>query len=251
MTSTPAAADGSQADRRACLERLRGGVIVSVQAQSHEPFYADAPFCALAQSVLDGGALGLRLAGARHIALMRAAHPDLTIIGLSKPDPIPADARDRVYITPGFADVAELARAGASIVALDATDRPRPEGETVSDIVARARQCFPALGLMADCACMADVRRANVLGFDLISTTLSGYTNATQARDNGAPDFDLLREAVAAAGAPVACEGRLWEPSQVAEAFALGACCVVIGSALTRPHLATRRFVNASPLGAV
>jgi N-acylglucosamine-6-phosphate 2-epimerase len=42
---------------------------------------------------------------------------------------------------------------------------------------------------------------------------------------------------------PVVLEGRIWEPEQVNKAFELGAHCVVIGSAITRPQLITRRFV--------
>jgi len=43
---------------------------------------------------------------------------------------------------------------------------------------------------------------------------------------------------------PVVLEGRIWEPWQVDKAFELGAHCVVIGSAITRPQLITKRFIN-------
>lgn len=235
------------AHRAARVQALRGGVVVSVQAEAHEPFYADAPFGALAEAVVLGGAAGLRVAGTRHLALARARWPELPLIALSKPDPIPANFREIVYITPGVADVAALAVGGVDIVALDATDRPRPGGETLGNIVARVRETWPGLALMADCATEADARRAEALGFDLVSTTLSGYTQQTHARDNGQPDLDLLSAIAANSAIPVVCEGRIWEPAHVAEAFARGAFCVVIGSALTRPHLATRRFVQAAP----
>ena len=43
---------------------------------------------------------------------------------------------------------------------------------------------------------------------------------------------------------PVVLEGRIWEPDEVDRAFELGAHCVVIGSAITRPQLITKRFVQ-------
>ena len=43
---------------------------------------------------------------------------------------------------------------------------------------------------------------------------------------------------------PVVLEGRIWTPEEVDRAFELGAHCVVIGSAITRPQLITKRFVQ-------
>ena len=39
-------------------------------------------------------------------------------------------------------------------------------------------------------------------------------------------------------------EGRIWEPEQVDKAFEIGAHSVVIGSAITRPQLITKRFIE-------
>ena len=58
------------------------------------------------------------------------------------------------------------------------------------------------------------------------------------------PDFDLLANLVKETDKPVVLEGRIWEPEQVDKAFELGAHCVVIGSAITRPQLITKRFVQ-------
>jgi N-acylglucosamine-6-phosphate 2-epimerase len=101
---------------------------------------------------------------------------------------------------------------------------------------------------MADCATQAEAEHAQVLGFDVVGTTLSGYTAETLARGHsGQPDFDLLKQLVQSLTLPIILEGRIWEPSQVTFAFELGAHAVVIGSAITRPQLITKRFVEAIP----
>ena len=45
---------------------------------------------------------------------------------------------------------------------------------------------------------------------------------------------------------PVILEGRIWEPKEVKKAFELGAHSVVIGSAVTRPHLIVKRFIEGA-----
>ena len=77
----------------------------------------------------------------------------------------------------------------------------------------------------------------------MLSTTLSGYTLESPLKNDG-PDFELLKELVEKVDVPVVLEGRIWEPEQVDKAFELGAHCVVIGSAITRPQLITKRFVQ-------
>ena len=53
-----------------------------------------------------------------------------------------------------------------------------------------------------------------------------------------------IKERVKETDKPVILEGRIWEPQEVTKAFELGAHCVVIGSAITRPQLITKRFVQ-------
>ena len=58
------------------------------------------------------------------------------------------------------------------------------------------------------------------------------------------PDFDLVEKLAGNIKAPVILEGRIWEPDEVKKAFSLGAHSVVIGSAITRPQLITKRFTE-------
>jgi N-acylglucosamine-6-phosphate 2-epimerase len=228
-----------------CLELLRGGVVVSVQASQGEPLDRPEILCALAESALNGGACAVRMAQPGNMQFFRRRHPQVPLIGITKPERIPENAHNLVYITPGFADVQSIAGC-CDIVALDATLRPRPSGETLAEIVAQTRAAYPNLLLMADVSTPKEGLNAQTLGFDLIGTTLSGYTAETLSRKDQGPDFELLEGLVAVVDIPVIMEGRLWEPSEVAKAIALGAFAVVIGSAVTRPHEITRRFVQAA-----
>jgi N-acylglucosamine-6-phosphate 2-epimerase len=228
------------------LQEIRCGVVVSVQASGAEPLNTPEILCAMAASALTGGACALRMAQDYNIRVFKDRHPQVPVIGITKPTIIPENAAELVYITPTFADIASLAGC-CEIVAMDATLRPRPSGETLQQLVEKSRVQFPNLLLMADVATLEEALAAEALGFDLISTTLSGYTIDTQASKKSGPDFELLSALISKVKTPIILEGRVWEPAEVRKAFELGAWSVVIGSAVTRPHEITRRFVNAVP----
>ncbi|MDX2085840.1 MAG: N-acetylmannosamine-6-phosphate 2-epimerase [Candidatus Melainabacteria bacterium] len=231
------------------LNQIRGGLVVSVQADGAEPLNQPDILTALAQSVVSGGAMALRLAQPHNIRAIRAALPSIPLIGLTKPEPLPTQAYGQVYITPGWPEMESLVAAGAEMIAMDATARPRPGGETLAVLVERFRKTYPQHWLMADVDTLENGLSAAALGFDCIGTTLSGYTPETLNRDNGLPDWDLLRRLRERVSVPILLEGRVWEPSQVAYAFEQGAHAVVVGSAITRPQLITRRFAQQALAG--
>jgi N-acylglucosamine-6-phosphate 2-epimerase len=230
------------------LDTLNHAVIVSVQADPGEPLNKPECLLAMAMTVVQGGAAGLRLANPENIRLVKEYLPAIPVIGITKPPHPHADPENHVYITPSLWAAESVLQAGADIVAMDATLRPRPTGEALSDIVARCKERFPNALLMADIATQAEAEAAVQLGFDLVGTTLSGYTAETLPRAaSKEPDFELLSTLARTLPVPVICEGRIWEPHHVTRAFELGATAVVIGSAITRPHLITQRFVQAVP----
>jgi N-acylglucosamine-6-phosphate 2-epimerase len=227
----------------------RHSLIASVQASGQEPLNQPSHLLAMAQSCLDGGAHGLRLSDAEVLKALRQQQPTLPLIGLTKPEPLPANPKACVYITPTLADACRMADAGASMVAMDATTgRPRPQ--PLADIVSGFRQAYPTVGLMADCATLADAVNAHTLGFDVLSTTLSGYTTETAEQASALsnlPDFDLLATMVQQCQRPVVLEGRVWTIDQVAHGFTLGAHAVIVGSAITRPYAIVARFLQGVP----
>lgn len=221
------------------IEKLRNKVIVSCQAMPSEPLYKEECMIAMMQSVVKGGAAGLRVAGIRDVANAKKLF-DVPVIGLTKPEVIPKNYKEIVYITPTVSDALALVRAGADIVAFDGTQRPRPDSN-LNDIIKYIK--LNKRLAMADVSTFEEGIKCKDLGADILSTTLSGYT--LESGDRGdEPDFELLERLVKESGLPVVLEGRIWEPEQVTKAFELGAHCVVIGSAITRPQLITKRFIN-------
>jgi N-acylglucosamine-6-phosphate 2-epimerase len=195
---------------------------------------------AMMQSVINGGAKILRVAGARDVKIAKSL--GVTVIGLTKPDELPENWKSVVYITPTLKEVNELIDADADIIAFDGTSRKRDKCslEDIIETIHRAKKIA-----MADISTLKEGINCANLGADIISTTLSGYTNESDTSDDK-PDFDLLQKLVKATDTPVILEGRIWEPNDVRKAFELGAYAVVIGSAITRPQLIVRRFMETN-----
>lgn len=222
------------------LNRIKGTVVVSVQAMPNEPLYLEQCMIGMMKSVVNGGAGALRLAGARDVKNAKKLF-NLPIIGLTKPNIIPKNYKELVYITPNIKDVIELIEAGADVIATDATQRKRPNNEKLQDLIKYIH--INKRLAMADISTLEEGLNAKELGADIISTTLAGYTLESANSPANEPDFELLKQLVEQTQLPVVLEGRIWEPEQVNKAFELGAHCVVIGSAITRPQLITKRFV--------
>ena len=215
------------------LERLRGQLIVSVQADDSSPLRAVQHIVALSKAALTGGAAGLRLRSGEDIAAVRAI-TQVPIIGLTKQ----THPGSEVYITATPDEVREVAAAGADIVAFDGTDLPRPF--TVAELI-QAAHTAGALA-MADISTLAEARAAYQAGADIVGTTMSGYT--PHSPQQSGPDFELMA-ALHSAGLPFIAEGRLNSPELAARAARTGAYAVVVGSAITRPDHVTRWFADA------
>ncbi|MGI5225518.1 N-acetylmannosamine-6-phosphate 2-epimerase [Actinoallomurus sp. CA-142502] len=210
----------------------RGSLVVSCQAPPASPFHGPAGMTLMARAAALGGAAGIRANGAADIAAIHAA-VDLPIIGISKTgDP------DGVYITPTFAAAAPLVSAGASIVGLDATLRPRPE--TLSGLIARIHGEL-GVPVLADVDSVAAGVAAASAGADLVATTLSGYTGGPVPSE---PDLGLVRGLAVELSCPIVAEGRYVTPADVSAAFDAGATAVVVGTAITNPTAITRRLVE-------
>lgn len=216
----------------AVLTELAGKLVVSCQADAGKPLDGESHILALAQSVLLGGAAGIRIQGVRNVRAVRAA-VSVPIIGIVKS--IQPDSP--VYITSRVQEVEALADAGADIIAFDATDRPRPE--TVPALC----QAIHARGLpaMADISTLPEAEAALAADADVVGTTLAGYTDHSRQIDG--PDFVLMQD-LATRGLPFVAEGRIWTPEEAQRAFEIGAQFVVVGSAITRPDVITRRFID-------
>ncbi len=222
------------------LDKIKNGLIVSCQAEDHEPLGKPEILAAMAKSAVLGGAVGIRACYPKNIQFIINT-VTVPVIGIVKKQYFDS----QVFITPTIADALAVAETKPEIIALDATDRIRPNGESLSDIVTELRLKSSSL-LMADIAVFDDAGKALDLGFDIIGTTLSGYTNVKKTVEPYEPDFELIEKLVKVYGSqiPIIAEGRIWTPEQARKALDLGVHAVVVGSAITRPTLITERFVK-------
>jgi glucokinase-like ROK family protein len=215
---------------------IRGKLVVSCQAWPGDPLDDVEALRRIARSVIESGAVGLRLHGAEQIAAIRqdTAAP---IIGIDK-----QYFDGKLRITPDFASAARLAAAGASIIALDCTGRQWAQGDPWREIVARIHAEWK-LPVMADIATLREGLAAAEGGADLIGMTLNGYTEETKG--NHGFSWRLLDELVAQTGRPIIAEGHISSPAEARKAVERGAWSVVVGSAITRPGEITSGFVRA------
>jgi N-acylglucosamine-6-phosphate 2-epimerase len=218
----------------AVLDQLRGRLVVSCQAPPGDPLRAPDHIAAIAAAAVVGGAAAVRINSPEDIRAVRS-RVDVPIIGLWK------DGTEGVYITPTPRHVIAVVDAGADIVALDATGRPRPGGATLEECV-EAAHAAGAL-VMADVSTLEEGLAAERVGCDLVGTTLSGYT--PHSRQDRSPDLDLVADLAAELTVPVVAEGRIWTPEEAVAALRNGAWCVVVGTAITRPRVIAGRFADA------
>ena len=200
------------------VESLKGKLIVSVQAYPGEPMRHPETMAQIARAC--------ELGGAAAIGLWKEGH-------------------EGVYITPTLRHARACIHAGADVVALDATDRPRPDGRTFEETVATLRTESDVL-IMADCMTMDDIRRAVAAGCDLVSTTLSHNKAAIDTTLDDGPDIALLQQATTEfPGIAIICEGHVHTPQDAKDALDAGAWAVVSGTAITHPTSITSWFAAA------
>ena len=226
--------------KRELIDLLKGGLIVSCQASPSPSLESPEILASIAETVVAGGAVAIRADGPDNVRAIRE-RTKVPVIGIWKRDLPDTD----IHITPRLEDVLAVADAGAQVVALDATERSRPGGESLDEIVREAKARSSAL-LMADVSHFEEGVRAAELGFDFVSTTLSGYVGKPSQAMTG-PDLDLVEQFASHFGntVPVIAEGRVSTPEQATEALRRGAHAVVVGTAITRPQVLTQAFCEA------
>ncbi|MDU7693059.1 MAG: N-acetylmannosamine-6-phosphate 2-epimerase [Helicobacter sp.] len=214
------------------LDRLNGGLIASCQPVDNGALDTPEIICALARACIDGGANGVRIQGAKNVAFARP-YIKVPIIGIIKRDL----ENSPIRITPFIKDIEDLANAGADIIAIDGTKRKRPV--EIKELFLKIKELKKIA--MADCSNIDDGLFCRDLGFDIIGTTMSGYTGEITPKE---PDLALVSN-LARNKCWVMAEGRYNNPALAKSAFEEGANAITIGSALTRLELMTSWFVKA------
>lgn len=223
--------------RKEIIEKIKGGLIVSCQALEDEPLYSSFIMSKMAYAAFLGGASGIRANTVEDITAIRN-EVDLPIIGIIKKN----YGACPVYITPTMHEVDELVKANVEIIAIDATKRVRPTGETITEFFTKVRSKYENQLFMADISTIEEGILAEKLGFDFIGTTLSGYTQYTKG--TVLPDLQLLKQLKEKTNAMIVAEGGIWTPQDLKNCYQCGIHTAVVGSVITRPMLITKKFVD-------
>lgn len=225
--------------KRAILESLKNGLIVSCQVQHDDPISTPDMHVKMAEAAVWGGAVGIRANSPEQIRDIRKA-VDLPIIGLYKQWNEGTD----VFITPTFEAVREVIEAGADIVALDCTDQINQDGRPAWELFPIVKEAFPDMMFFADVSTFEEAERAVKMGADIVGPTLYGYTEATKHIEE--PNLREFARMCRAFGDDcyMIMEGHVYSPEDAIKCLYLGAHAVVVGSAITRPHLITKRFTD-------
>lgn len=218
------------------LEQIRGKLIVSCQALEHEPLFGSAIMKKVAKAAQEGGASAIRANGVSDIIAIKE-ETKLPVIGLIKRFYEGCD----VYITPTLKEIEELISTGCEIIAIDATDRCHPDNVSLASKVKRIHEA--GILAMADISTYEEAVNAKSIGFDLISTTLSGYT--PYSRQEESPDVELVGRLVRDLDIPIIAEGRISTTEDIIAIRKEQPYAIVVGSAITRPQLITRKFYDA------
>jgi len=218
------------------LKEIKGKLVVSCQALPEEPLHSAFIMGRMARAAKEGGASAIRAQGAEDIREIRRV-TGLPVIGLIKRN----YADSEIYITATLREVEELLDTGCEMIAIDMTNRMRPNGLDVKVLIDRVHAAGRLV--LADISTYEEGMAAARLGADAISTTMSGYTAYSPQLDG--PDLELVKRLTAAAPIPVFAEGRINTPADLAQAMAAGAYAPIVGSAITRPQLITAKFFQA------
>jgi N-acylglucosamine-6-phosphate 2-epimerase len=228
------------------IKSLKRGLIVSCQAVKGDPFYGSESMAKMAIAAEHGGAVGVRVNTAEDIIEVKR-NIAIPVIGLLKR----RYEHSLAYITPTMKEVEEIVEAGADILCIDGTDSIKPDGKTTEEFVRDIKKRF-TLPILADISTAAEGVSAWNYGVDILATTLAGYDHYLKnpstydLHDNfKEPDFEIINNLVNQVEIPVFAEGRFWTPEHIVKGLQSGAHSIVVGSAITRPQLITKRMTMA------
>ena len=227
-----------KSSKKELIESMKG-LIVSCQTQPDDPIHTEDMVVKMAEAAKWGGAVGIRANTPQQIAAIKAK-VDLPIIGLWK---IWNDNTD-VFITPTMEACKAIWEAGADIIALDCTSQINAQGRPAYELLAELKMEIPQAPIFADVSNFEEAKRAAQMGADIVAPTLYGYTEETKHIEE--PDMRAFAKMCRELGDQVSImmEGHIYTPEDAMKCLYLGADAVVVGSAITRPHLITKRFTD-------
>ncbi|WP_033161318.1 N-acetylmannosamine-6-phosphate 2-epimerase [[Mycoplasma] collis] len=223
--------------------KKNGLFIVSCQAIKGEPMYGGDSVLKMARAAIQGGAQGIRTSQLSNIKKIMKENFNVPIIGIIKKE----YKNSEVFITPSIKELDQLINTNVNIIAIDATLRKRPKESLWALVDYFKKNKKNNQLLMADCSNEKDVENAISLKFDIIGTTLRGYTQETKNNTNIEKKYQFLKwckEKLKNTDIKLYAEGGFNTPKNVKDALELGIDAVVVGSAITRVQFITKTFKN-------
>lgn len=218
------------------IDIIQNKLIVSCQALEDEPLHSSHIMAKMALAAKNGGAIAIRANSVSDIMAIKK-ETSLPIIGLIKK----VYPNSEVFITPTKKEILELVQTDCEMIAIDATMRNRPNDDSLKDLVDLIHQNNKLA--LADVSTLEEAKYAETIGFDAVSTTLSGYTSYSPQQEE--PDYKLVKKCVKQLNIPVIAEGRIKTLPQLKKMLKCNPHSIVIGSAITRPQLITEYFMQA------
>ena len=223
-----------------CVKKCLGQIIVSCQAYEDTPLYGAENIKKMVECAVMGGANVVRCCWPENIKAAREVSKELVIIGIDKVGTTEEGDRSEVFITPSLEAVDRIVEAGCDIVGLDCRLTPKRGKRELQQLLEAIHKKYPSIGVMADCETYEDAKFAAESGLvDIVSTTLSGLNKPEMGIDT-----ELVEKLKSITSLPINGEGRVWELSDISAFNDAGADMITIGSAITRPHLITKRFID-------
>lgn len=217
------------------IKAISKGLIVSCQALDNEPLHGSEVMAKMAIAAKQGGAVAIRANSVVDIKAIKEV-VDLPIIGLIKQD----YDNSEIYITPTMKEINDLININVDIIAMDATNREQADNVSLKEKVEHIHS--KGLLVMADISTLEEGILAEEIGFDIISTTLSGYT--PYSTNGNGPDFELVEQLVGKLTKPVVAEGKIFGIDDLVKMASLKPFSIVMGSAITRPQVITKNYVD-------
>lgn len=221
------------------IEKMKGGLIVSCQVQHDDPIYTELTHIIMAKAAHWAGAVGIRANTPEQIKDIKK-EVELPIIGLYKQ----WAENSNVFITPSMEAVDAIVEAGADIIALDCTFQLNHHGAPAIDLLSKVKEKYPHIPIFADVSNIEEAKKAVKQGAEIVAPTLYGYTDETKHIEGA--DYRMFAQFCREFEnkAYVMMEGHVYTPEDAMKCMYLGAHAIVVGSAITRPHLIAKRFVD-------
>ncbi len=220
------------------MNKLECGFYVSCQPAIGDEIFYDFEFIKrFALAAEHGGAKAVRIEGASNVKhlIQQIKIPIIALIKKQKENTL-----GKRNITPFYEDIINLYDVGAKIIAVDFTFREECDKEYYKHLMIKVKKELPDVKILADISTIEEAIMAEECEVNYISSTLVSYTE--QTKQETIPNFDILREMKRYISIPFIAEGGFETSEQISEAIKHSIHGVVMGTAITRPHIMTSKF---------